>query len=84
MTSVRDVLDRLVAGDIKLSAAADDFRTRRWPALPKTTEAQAWGVEDDTPAPDDSWDVVNNDSRLTGDQYKTLAAAYAEATSTRK
>lgn len=80
MANVRDVLDQLVAGEITLKAAAEDFRTRRWPALPKTTEAQAWGVQDDTPPPDNSWDVVNTDSRLTGEQYKVLVAAYEQAT----
>lgn len=77
--SVRDVLDRLAAGKMTLDDVAEDFRTRRWPALPKTSDAQAWGVQDDTPAPNNSWDVVNSDSRLTPEQYKTLADAYAKA-----
>lgn len=79
MANVRDVLDQLAAGQITLAVAAEDFRTRKWPKLPKTSDAQAWGVVDDTPAGGDSWDVVNSDSRLTSDQYKVLAGAYAQA-----
>lgn len=78
--SVRDVLDGLASGRITLDQAADNFRKRSWPKLPKTTDAQAWGVQDDTPAPADSWDVVNSDSRLTPEQYQALAKAYGEAT----
>ncbi|MFY1595479.1 hypothetical protein [Micromonospora sp. WMMD737] len=77
--SVRDVLDGLMAGRITLDQAATDFRQRRWTALPKTTDAQAWGVHDDTPASGDSWDLVNSDSRLTPEQYKVLADAYGKA-----
>ncbi|MFC0504237.1 hypothetical protein [Micromonospora costi] len=81
MSSVRDVLDRLAAGEITLKQAAEDFRTRKWPAQPATTEEQAWGVHDDPAPAEDSWDLVNADSRLTSDQYKVLAEAYTEAIS---
>lgn len=79
MASVREVLDRLAAGQITLDAAADDFRSRSWPKLPTATDAEVWGVHDPAPAPEDSWDVVNSDSRLTSDQYAKLAEAYTEA-----
>ncbi len=79
VNSVRDVLDQLVAGRITLTQAADDFRGRRWARRPATTAGQAWGVHDDPPPAEDSWDIVNSDSRLTTEQYETLAEAYAEA-----
>lgn len=77
--TVRDLVEGLVAGKLSLDAVASDFRRRSWPKRPKTTEAQAWGVADDSWPDDNSWDVVTTCSVLTAKQYAALAQAYTDA-----
>lgn len=79
MATVQEVLDQLVGGQITLQAAADDFAARQWPMMPETTEAEAWGVTDASVPPEESWADVQNDPRLTSDQYAVLGAAYRQA-----
>lgn len=79
MATVQQVLDALAEGRMTLDDAAADFRSRRWPAIPKTTDAQAWGAQDDSPAHPDSFDTVTSDSRLSSTQYAQLAQAYTQA-----
>lgn len=77
--SVTELLDALAAGQVDAATVAADFRTRRWPARHHSTDAQAWGVEDDpAPAPN-SWELVESDSRLSTQQYLVLADAYRAA-----
>jgi hypothetical protein len=75
MATVGEMLDRLDAGELTLDEVAADFRGRRWQPEPAATDAQVWGVADDDEPSGDSWAVVNADSRLTPEQYQTLASA---------
>lgn len=79
MASVKEVLDQLVGGRISLNQAASDFATRSWPSMPAADEAAAWGVTDAAVPPAQSWAVVQNDPRLTAEQYQVLGAAYRKA-----
>jgi hypothetical protein len=76
---VGQVLDGLAAGRIGVGDAAADFAGRTWSRPAETSDAQAWGAADDPPAAPDSWTIVNADSRLSTDDYQTLAAAYQSA-----
>ena len=78
--SVKAVLDALIDGRLSIQAACDNFRNRAWPTLPRQSDAAAYGVEDDEPAPADSWADVNADSRLSTQQYTALARAYGQGT----
>jgi hypothetical protein len=76
MATVRQQLDALAADGSKLDAVVADFAGRSWPARKRSTDAQAWGVEDDDVPGDNDWALVEQDSRLTGAQYRVLAEAY--------
>lgn len=76
MATVRQQLDALAADGSKLDTVVADFASRSWPARRKTSDAQAWGVEDDDVPGDNDWDLVQQDSRLTPGQYRVLADAY--------
>lgn len=84
MTTVRVLLDQFSEGELDLDQLAEAFRSRRWPPRQHATDAQAWGVHDDDPPSDDSWELVESDSRLSPTQYEVLAAAYEESHRTRK
>lgn len=79
VTTVRTILDQLAAGTITASAAAADFRARTWPPRAESTEAQAWGVEDYDPPAEDSWELVEADSRLSAPQRAVLRRAHLDA-----
>ena len=79
MASVKAVLDQLVSGRMTLAEAVRDFTERSWPSMPVTDEAAAWGVTDAPVPPADSWATVQNDPRLTSEQYQALGAAYRRA-----
>lgn len=78
MASVKDLLDRLAAGDATLDETVSAFRNREWPVAGKASEAANWGAEDPPFGGPDSFDVVAADSRLTTAQYQALARAYEE------
>ena len=79
MATVKTLLDDLVAGRATLADVARDFGTRAWPAMPEVDEAAAWGVTDAPVPPAESWAIVQNDPRLTAEQYQMLGAAYRRA-----
>lgn len=77
MATVRQLLDRLAAGQVTTEEVAADFRRRSWPSRRPATDAQRWGVADDEPDDgDDSWSLVETDSRLTAAQYAALVRAH--------
>lgn len=76
-TTVQDLLDDLLAGRLSLDDVAQEFAKRDWPSPSQVTDAQAWGVTDDDAPDPDSWAAVNACSRLSPEQYATLAAAAA-------
>ncbi|MEV4511369.1 hypothetical protein AB0K00_20630 [Dactylosporangium sp. NPDC049525] len=76
---MRELLDDLAAGRLTLAQVAADFRTRTWPPRRQATEAQMWGVHDADLPEDDSWQLVETDSRLTAAQYAVLGKAYDQA-----
>jgi hypothetical protein len=80
MATVRELLDRLHAGDTGIEDVARAFRERAWPQQPAApTKAELWGVADAPGPTPDSWAAVEADSRLTGEQYQLLADAYSQA-----
>ena len=79
MATVKALLDGLVQGRTTLADVAQDFGSRPWPAMPEADEAAAWGVTDAPVPPAESWAVVQNDPRLTAEQYQVLGAAYRRA-----
>lgn len=79
MASVRELLDQLAAKKITVAQVAADFRARSWPPRQGPSAAAAWGVEDDEPAGDDSWALVESDSRLSAPQRAVLNRAFDDA-----
>jgi hypothetical protein len=79
MATVKALIDDLVEGRATLADVARDFGTRSWPAMPEADEAAAWGVTDAPVPPAESWAVVQDDPRLTAEQYQMLGAAYRRA-----
>lgn len=79
MATVQAVLDDLVGGRTALAEVVRDFSTRSWPAMPEVDEAAAWGVTDAPVPPTESWAIVQDDPRLTAEQYQALGAAYRKA-----
>jgi hypothetical protein len=63
--AVEAVVDGLVEGTVTLAEAVRDFSGRSWPATSKTSA--------------DSWAAVQDDPRLTAEQYQVLGAAYRRA-----
>jgi len=76
MATVKALLDRLAAGGMTAAQVAADFRGRSWPARPQASDAQAFGVADGDPPGDDSWALVEADSRLSPAQYAVLMRAH--------
>ena len=79
MATVRELLDRLAARQVTAAQVAADFRARTWPPRRKPTAGQSWGTEDDEPAGDDSWGLVESDSRLSPAQRAILGKAFDDA-----
>lgn len=77
--TVRYLLDQLASGALTIDQVAEDFSSRSWPTQPMTTASEFWGVTDDIPPGDNEWGVVDQDSRLSSDQYGQLAQAYSRA-----
>lgn len=78
MSTVKELLEGLVAGRIGLADVVADFQTRQWPRRRRATDAEFWG-EADTPTPgENDWDLVTTNSALTPDQYLALAQAYTD------
>lgn len=77
MTTVRALLDDLYEGKRTLDEVAVEFAKRDFPAPTPPTPAQAWGEADDDAPDDDSFALVSASTRLTPEQYATLAAAAA-------
>jgi len=77
--TVRELVEDLVAERVDVDTVADEFRSRTWPRRRKATDAEVWGVHDDSEPDPNSWDVVTTCSALTLDQYAALAAAYTQA-----
>lgn len=76
MATVKELLDRLAAGEISTDEVAADFRGRKWAKRSPATKAQVYGVEDTEPADEDNdWGLVNEDPRLTSAQYEILSKA---------
>lgn len=78
-STVKDLLDLLASDALTIDQVAEEFANRPWPAQPTASVAEFWGVADSVPPGDDDWKLVDQDSRLTGDQYGRLAAAHAQA-----
>lgn len=75
MPTVRQIVDRVIGGQIDLTEAARLLRTRiRWTVDPLTTPAQEAGVED-IPPPGDNSAAHLDDLRLTAGQRNALWAA---------
>ena len=79
MATVRALLDNLVTGRATLTDVARDFSERAWPAMPTVDDSERWGVTDPVVPAGDSWAVVQNDPRLTAEQYQVLGNAYRKA-----
>ena len=79
MATVRALLDNLVAGRAILADVARDFSERVWLPMPTVDDAERWGVTDPVVPAGDSWAVVQNDPRLTPEQYQVLGNAYRKA-----
>ncbi len=80
MASVKELLDDLVTGRASLAEVVADFGSRTWPPMPESTMAEDWGVTDAPVGSAESWFTVQNDPRLTSEQYQALGAAYRKAT----
>jgi hypothetical protein len=79
VSTVRELLDQLAAGDASIGEVAADFRTREWPPVNKPTMDQRWlGDEGNAPG-DDDWALVEADSRLSPANYALLVAAHSDA-----
>lgn len=79
MATVKELLDQLASKKLTVSQVAADFRARTWPPRPEPSAAAAWGVEDDEPPSDDSWALVESDSRLNASQRAVLGRAFDDA-----
>ena len=76
MATVKELLDRLVAGDISVDEVAADFRGRTWKKRQPASKAEVYGVADPEPADEDNdWGLVNEDPRITPAQYEILSRA---------
>lgn len=84
MATVKELLDDLAAGRKTAAEVAADFRTRSWPAPQRAGDAVAYGVADDDPPGDDSWALVEADSRLNPSRFAVLHAAHERAFAARR
>lgn len=76
---VVDVLDDVATGRVSAEVAGDEFARRTWPLPVPATPGEAWGVVDDPAPVEESWTLVNVDSRLSPDSYRVLAGGYRKA-----
>lgn len=81
MATVKDMLDALASGQASLEQTAARFRTHQWslPARADDDIAAMWGQADDELPGENTWGVVDADSRLSPAQYQVLADAYEQA-----
>lgn len=77
--TVKDLLDLLASDSLTIDQVAEEFASRSWPTRPTASNAEFWGVTDNVPPGDNDWKTVDEDPRLTGDQYARLAAAHVKA-----
>lgn len=76
MATVKELLDKLAAGEISTDEVAADFRGRKWNKHQPATKAEVYGVHDTEPADEDNdWGLVNEDPRITPAQYEILSKA---------
>lgn len=76
MATVKELLDQLADGKTTVDEVAADFRSRVWKVKRKASKAEVYGVVDTEPADDDNdWELVNEDARLTPEQYQALSQA---------
>lgn len=73
--TVTELLGRYHAGELSIEQLAGQLRGRSWPPRPPVSDAQAYGLADNDPVDDDSWQAVETDPQLSADDYDTLLRA---------